>query len=72
MHRPSCFLILLFPELLDLREIRSVNSGPAEADNRVFSFSLVSAERGCNPDCSVFCNISENVRKLKWRGIKTG
>lgn len=71
MYRPSCFPILLFPELLDLREIRSANSDPAEAIIG-FSLSLVSAERGCNPDCCVFCNISENVRKLKRQGIKTG
>ncbi|NXW05055.1 KLH14 protein, partial [Fregetta grallaria] len=46
MYRPSCFSILLFPGLLDLGEIRSANSGPAEAICRGFYFSLISAGRG--------------------------
>lgn len=31
-------------------------------------FLLISAERGCHPDCFVFCRISENVREIKLTG----
>lgn len=64
MYRHSCFSILLFPGLLDLGEMRSANSGPPEANCRGFYFSLISAGRGCHPDCLVLGSISESDSKL--------